>query len=76
MYSVPNCLIAFLLWVFSRIPAMRELLATGLNECRELLDMMVAAAATAKPPLPAAAKDLLAIKPRRVGLRLEANEKA
>ena len=63
MYSVPNFLIAFLLWVFSRIPAMRELLATGLNECRALIDTMVAAAAKAKPPLPAAAKALLAIKP-------------
>src|SRR5215831_5013167 len=46
-----------------RIPAMRENLATGLNECRALIDTMVAAAAKAKPPLPAAAKALLAIKP-------------
>lgn len=63
MYSVPNFLIAFLLWVLSRIPAMRENLATGLNECRALIDTMVAAAAKAKPPLPAAADALLAIKP-------------
>lgn len=63
MYSVPNFLIAFLLSVFSRIPAMRKLLATGLNECRALIDTMLAAAAKAKPPLPAAAKALLAIKP-------------
>src|SRR5215510_9381126 len=63
MYSVPNFLNAFLLWVFSRIPAMRENLATGLNECRALIDTMVAAAAKAKPPLPAAAKALRAIKP-------------
>jgi 2-dehydropantoate 2-reductase len=63
MYSVPNFLIAFLLWVLSRIPAMRENLATGLNECRALIDTMVAAAAKAKPPLPAAATALLAIKP-------------
>ena len=53
----------FLLWVFSRIPAMRELLVTGLNESRALIDTMVAAAAKAKPPLPAAAKALLGIKP-------------
>jgi 2-dehydropantoate 2-reductase len=65
MYSVPNFLIAFLLWVFSRIPAMRELQATGLNECRALIDTMVAAAAKAKPPFPAAAKALLAIKPTK-----------
>jgi len=63
MDSVPNFLIAFLLWVLSRIPTMRELLATGLNECRALIETMVAAAAKAKPPLSAAAKALLAIKP-------------
>src|SRR5215469_16398778 len=63
MYSVPNFLIAFLLWVLSRIPAMRENLATGLNECCALIDTIVAAAAKAKPPLPEAAKALLAIKP-------------
>ena len=63
MYSFPNFLIAFLLWVFSRIPAMRELPATGLNECRALIDTMVAAAAKAEPPLPDAVKALLAIKP-------------
>jgi len=63
MYSVPNFLIAFPLWVLSRIPAMRENLATGLNECRALIDTIVAAAAKAKPPLPEAAKALLAIKP-------------
>jgi hypothetical protein len=50
MYSVPNFLIAFLLWVFSRMHAMRELLATGANECRALIGTMVAAAAKAKPP--------------------------
>ena len=60
MYSVSNFLIAFLLWGLSRIPAMRENLATGLNECRALIDTMVA---KAKPALPAAAKALLAIKP-------------
>ena len=63
MYSVPNFLIAFLLWVLSRIPAMRENLATGLNESRALIDTMVAAAAKAKPSLLADAKALLAIKP-------------
>ena len=63
MYSVPNSLNAFLLWVLSRIPTMRELLAAGLNECRALIDTTVAAAAKTKPPLPAAAKALLAIKP-------------
>src|SRR5215469_10591994 len=61
MYSVPNFLNAFLLWVLSRIPTMRELLATGLTECRALIDTMAAAAAKAKPPLSAAAKALLAI---------------
>ena len=51
MYSVPT----FLLWVLSRIATMRKLLVTGLNECRALIDMMVAAAVKCKPPLPAAA---------------------
>jgi hypothetical protein len=45
MYSFPNFLIAFLLWGFACIPAMRERLATGLNESRALIDTMVAAAA-------------------------------
>jgi 2-dehydropantoate 2-reductase len=77
MYSVPNFLIAFLLWVLSRIPAMRENLATGLNECRALIDTMVAAAAKTKPPLPEAAKALIAIKPtEESGIRLEPNERA
>jgi hypothetical protein len=54
-----------------------------MNECRALIDTMLAAAAKAKPPLPAVAKALLEIKPiegsdpqRRVGLRLEGNERA
>jgi 2-dehydropantoate 2-reductase len=83
MNSFPNFLIAFLLWVFSRITSMRELLATGLNECRALIDTMVAAAAKAKPPLPAAVKAVLAIKPtegsssqKRVGQRLAAKERS
>jgi len=63
MYSSPNFLIAFLLWLYSRWPAMREVLATGLNEDRALIDTIAAAAAKAEPPLPAAAKALLAIKP-------------
>jgi hypothetical protein len=63
MYSVPNFLNAFLLWVLSHFPTMRELLATGQAECRALIDTMVAAAAKVSPPLPADAKALLAIKP-------------
>ena len=62
--SMPNFLIAFLLWLFSRIPSARELLATGINECRALIDTIVAASAQAKPPLPEAVKELLAIRPK------------
>jgi hypothetical protein len=43
MNSLPNFVLAFLMWVFSRIPAMRELLATGFNECHALIDTIVTA---------------------------------
>jgi len=41
----------------------RDLLATGVNECRVLADVMAAAAAKATPPLPAAGAAILAMKP-------------
>jgi 2-dehydropantoate 2-reductase len=60
--SFPNFVLAFIMWVFSRIPSMRELLATGFNECRALIDTMVAAA-DGKPTLPKAARAVIAMKP-------------
>jgi len=62
MNSLPNFVLAFMMWGFSRVPAMRELLATGLNECRALIDTMVSAA-SAKPALQNAVSSVVAIKP-------------
>ena len=45
----PAFLIASILWFLSRITSFRELLATGLNECRALVDALVAAASKATP---------------------------
>lgn len=42
---------ASLLWTMSRITSFRELLATGVNECRALVDTMAEAASRANPPM-------------------------
>ncbi len=52
-----------MLWSVSRITSFRELLATGVKECRTLVDTLVAAAETNRPALPAAAAALRAMKP-------------
>ena len=57
----PNWTIASMLWSMSRVRSFRELLATGENECRALVDTMVAAASSARPPVPMAA--IQAMKP-------------
>jgi 2-dehydropantoate 2-reductase len=49
--SVPAWVLAAVLWTFSRIRSARELLATGKDECRALVDAMLAAAPRAKPPV-------------------------
>jgi 2-dehydropantoate 2-reductase len=59
--GLPNFLVAFLFWIFSRVKSMRELLATGKNECRALIDVMLAAAPRAKPPV--TVSKIQAIKP-------------
>ena len=59
----PTLLIAGMLWFVSRITAFRELLSTGVNECRVLIDVVAAAAAEAKPALPVAVAAILAMKP-------------
>ncbi len=41
---------AAMLWGMSRIKSFRELLATGIEECRALVDVMVSAAFKAQPP--------------------------
>ena len=49
--SSPTWVLASALWFMSRIKSFRELLATGENECRALVDVMVAAAARWEPPI-------------------------
>jgi 2-dehydropantoate 2-reductase len=59
----PTFLVALMLWSVSRIRSFRELLATGTNECRALLEKMVSAAAAVKPAPTAAVKALVAMTP-------------
>ncbi len=47
----PTWVVAAMLWFMSRIRSFRELLATGEVECRALVDVMVATAPLAKPPI-------------------------
>lgn len=47
----PTWMVAAMLWFMSRIRSFRELLASGKDECRALVDVMVAAAPRAKPPV-------------------------
>jgi 2-dehydropantoate 2-reductase len=49
--SSPHWVFAFILWFLSRIAPFRDLLATGKDECRALVDVMLAAAASSKPPV-------------------------
>ena len=44
LHASPAWVLAGVLWSMSRIPSFRELLATGLNECRALVDALVASA--------------------------------
>jgi 2-dehydropantoate 2-reductase len=57
----PTWMVAAMLWVSSRIRSFRELLCTGENECRALVDVMAAAAPRAKPPVKL--PKILAMKP-------------
>ena len=57
----PVWIVAGMLWVVSRITSFRELLATGIGECQALVEVMVAAAARANPPMKVAA--IAAMKP-------------
>ncbi len=47
----PAWVLASVLWFMSRIRSFRELLATGENECRALVDVLLAAAARSDPPV-------------------------
>ncbi len=60
--AAPAVVLAGLLWSVSRIASFRELLSTGLHECRSLADDLVAAAGAA-PDLAKAVKAVAAMKP-------------
>ena len=47
----PTAVTAGMLWFMSRIPSFRKLLATGINECRGLVEALVTAAPQAAPPV-------------------------
>ncbi len=49
--GLPIFILTFMLWMFSRVKSMRELLATGKEECKALIDRMVEAAPRAKPAI-------------------------
>jgi 2-dehydropantoate 2-reductase len=59
--TTPTWLVALMLGSISRIPSFRDLLATGINECRALVDVLVAVAPRADPPISIAA--ITAMKP-------------
>lgn len=61
LQASPAWIVAAMLWFVSRIPSFRELLATGINECRALVDVLVAAAPRANPPV--SVIRILAMKP-------------
>ena len=57
----PAWMLASMLWFMSRIRSFRELLATGVGECRALVDVLVVAAHRANPPV--AVATIQAMKP-------------
>ncbi|QND16877.1 NAD(P)-binding domain-containing protein (plasmid) [Rhizobium leguminosarum bv. trifolii] len=57
----PNVIVAGMLWSVSRIRSFRELLATGANECRALVDTIAAAAPRSNQSI--AVSEILAMKP-------------
>lgn len=61
LHASPAWFVASLLWFVSRIRSFRELLATGANECRALVDVLAANASQAQPPV--SVNKILAMKP-------------
>ena len=51
LHASPAWVVAGMLWSMSRIPSFRKLLATGINECRALVDVLVANAGRVSPPV-------------------------
>ena len=60
--ATPIRIVACMLWSISRIASFRDLLATGINECRALVDVLVANAPRADPPVSVA--KIEAMRPR------------
>lgn len=60
----PTPLVAGMLWSMSRIPSFRELLATGIGECRALVEVLLVAATQANPPV--SVNRIQAMKPSAV----------
>lgn len=54
LQASPAWCVAAMLWFMSRLRSFRELLATGVGECHALVDVLVAAAPRANPPVSAA----------------------
>ncbi len=61
LHAAPAWLVAVLLWSLSRVRSVRVLLATGVNECRALVDVLAANASEVFGPV--AARKILAMKP-------------
>ena len=57
----PEWMVASILWFVSRIPSFRDLISTGVNECRVLVDVLVATASRLNPP--ASVKNILVMRP-------------
>ncbi len=51
LHASPAWVVAAMLWGMSRVTSFRDLLATGVNECRALVDAVVADAHRADPPV-------------------------
>ena len=52
LHAAPAWVTGSILWVMSRIPSFRQLLATGVNECRALVDVLATSAGQLQPPAP------------------------
>lgn len=51
LHASPAWMVSGMLWFMSRIPSFRKLLATGVNECPALVDMLLANVPRAIPPV-------------------------
>lgn len=51
LHASPAAAVAGMLWFMSRIPSFRKLLATGINECRALVQALVTAAPRSNSPV-------------------------